>query len=99
MVDIVVGMVSYCGSTFLCSFQKLLKKVNKKGEGHLNDVCSTETTGSGDRPLHIAVGRKDKDAVVLLLQTLGEDARKHVCAPNSIGRTPSHIAAEEGLNE
>ena len=46
----------------------------------------------------MAVAKDKKDAVKLLLG-LGEAAKKHVCTGDSSGKTPSHIAAENGLDE
>ena len=46
----------------------------------------------------MAVAKKKKDAVKLLLG-LGEAAKKHVCTKDSNGKTPSHIAAENDLDE
>jgi len=46
----------------------------------------------------MAVAKNKKDAVKLLLG-LGEAAKKHVCTENSSGKTPSHIAAENDLDE
>ena len=61
-------------------------------------ICGTKRKGSGDLPLHVAVAKKKKDAVKLLLG-LGEAAKKHVCTKDSNGKTPSHIAAENDLDE
>jgi len=64
----------------------------------LDFICGTKRKESGDLPLHMAVAKNKKDAVKLLLG-LGEAAKKHVCTENSSGKTPSHIAAENDLDE